>query len=242
MGGNNPLIVWDKKDLKSTALHLLNSAFITAGQRCTCARRLILPKNQVANDLIEELISLCKKIYVNGYPSEKEPFMGPVICEAAGDKALLFQNKLKKNGAESILEMETLGKPNLLSPGILDVSRCLDPSDDEIFAPLLQLYRVSHFEEALDLANSTKYGLAASLFSDDVKLWEKFYKHCRAGVLNWNRPTTGASSRQPFGGVGLSGNYRPSAYFAADYCAYPVASQLEPELSDPPAPPKGLYL
>ncbi|RYF94033.1 MAG: aldehyde dehydrogenase family protein, partial [Caulobacteraceae bacterium] len=70
----------------------------------------------------------------------------------------------------------------------------------------------------------TRYGLSAGLISDDAALWTRFQQRIRAGVANWNRPTTGAAGTAPFGGLGDSGNHRPSAYYAADYCAYPVAS------------------
>ena len=62
------------------------------------------------------------------------------------------------------------------------------------------------------------------MISDDDQLWRQFAEEARAGVVNRNRPTTGASGAMPFGGLGESGNHRPSAYYAADYCAYPVAS------------------
>ena len=99
-----------------------------------------------------------------------------------------------------------------------------DLDDEEHFGPLLQLIRVPHLQSAIRRANSTSYGLAAGLLSDDRAAWDEFYRSIRAGVVNWNRPLTGASSALPFGGIGDSGNHRPSAYFAADYCSYPVAS------------------
>ena len=85
-----------------------------------------------------------------------------------------------------------------------------------------------NFDAALREANATRYGLSAGLVSDRRENYEPFSRVVRAGVVNWNLPLTGASSQLPFGGVGLSGNHRPSAYFAADYCSYPVAS-LEAE-------------
>jgi len=80
-------------------------------------------------------------------------------------------------------------------------------------------------------ANATRFGLAAGLIGGDRALYERFWAMSRAGVVNWNRPTTGASSAAPFGGIGLSGNHRPSAYYAADYCAYPVASLESDDLA-----------
>jgi succinylglutamic semialdehyde dehydrogenase len=89
---------------------------------------------------------------------------------------------------------------------------------------VLQVRRAATFDGALALANATRYGLSAGLISDDAARWERFQQRIRAGVVNWNRPTTGAAGSAPFGGLGASGNHRPSAYYAADYCAYPVAS------------------
>ena len=93
-----------------------------------------------------------------------------------------------------------------------------------LFGPVLQVVRVPDFEVALGEANATRYGLAASLVGGSPELYDRFWANVRAGVINWNKPTTGAPSTAPFGGVGLSGNHRPSAFYAADYCAYPVTS------------------
>src|SRR3546814_1614274 len=77
---------------------------------------------------------------------------------------------------------------------------------------------------AVEAANNTRFGLSAGLISGDDTLWQRFVNESRAGVVNRNRPTTGAAGSMPSGGIGDSGNHRPSAYYAADYCAYPVAS------------------
>lgn len=95
--------------------------------------------------------------------------------------------------------------------------------DEEYFGPLLQVQRYADFGEALALANATRFGLSAGLLADDSGLFARFYREIRAGIVNWNRPLTGASSASPFGGVGQSGNHRPGAWYAADYCAHPVA-------------------
>ena len=96
--------------------------------------------------------------------------------------------------------------------------------DEEIFAPVLQVIRVPDFNAAISTANMTRFGLAAGLVSHDEALWQRFVSEVRAGVINRNRPTVGASGAMPFGGLGASGNHRPSAFYAADYCAYPIAS------------------
>ncbi|MDP3494637.1 MAG: aldehyde dehydrogenase family protein, partial [Hyphomonadaceae bacterium] len=113
-----------------------------------------------------------------------------------------------------------------LSPGLIDVTAINGRKDEEVFGPLLQVIRVADFDAALDEANNTKFGLAAGLISDDPDLFARFESDVRAGVLNWNRQTTGASGAAPFGGVGQSGNHRPAGYYAADYSAWPMASLI----------------
>jgi succinylglutamic semialdehyde dehydrogenase len=111
-----------------------------------------------------------------------------------------------------------------LTPGIIDVTPIADRPDEELFGPVLQIIRVPDFDAAIDEANATRFGLAASLIGGSPELYDRFWANVRAGVINWNKPTNGAPSNAPFGGVGLSGNHRPSAFYAADYCAYPVTS------------------
>jgi succinylglutamic semialdehyde dehydrogenase len=111
-----------------------------------------------------------------------------------------------------------------------------DLPDEEIFGPLLLLTRATDFDAAILQANSTRYGLAAGLIGGRKEDFELFRRRVHAGIINWNRPTTGASSAVPFGGVGLSGNHRPSAFYAADYCAYPIATMQSEELIAPEYP------
>ena len=127
-----------------------------------------------------------------------------------------------------------------VSAGIVDVTDAENIPDKEWFGPLLQVIRVADFASAISVANNTAYGLAAALLSDDATLWQQFQTHIRAGIVNWNRPTTGAASTAPFGGIGHSGNHRPSAFYAADYCAYPVASTEAAGLEMPKQLPPGL--
>jgi succinylglutamic semialdehyde dehydrogenase len=136
-------------------------------------------------------------------------------------------------GATPIAPMKWLPRGKaFLSPGIVDVTGVSQRTDEEYFGPLLQVIRVADFNAAIAEANRTRYGLAAGLISDSADLWDRFRARIHAGIVNRNRQTTGASGRLPFGGVGDSGNHRPSAFFAADYCAYPMASL---EADQPPA-------
>ncbi len=233
MGGNNPLIVQDVADVDGAVHHALQSAFLSAGQRCTCARRLLVPKGTKGDQFIERLAEVAARIQVGEFDADPQPFMGSVISAEAADKLLAAQARMIEKGATPVLEMKQL-KPEtgLLSPGILDATG-MELDDEEFFGPLLTVYRYKSFDDALELANNTRYGLSAGILSDDRKLYERLADEVRAGIVNWNRPLTGASSAAPFGGVGASGNHRPSAYYAADYCAWPMAS-LEAKKSELP--------
>lgn len=231
MGGNNPLVVSQISDLPAAAYLTIQSAFLTAGQRCTCARRLIVVKQPA---FLEELQRMTARIQVGRFDQTPEPFMGPVISTAAAQRLLQAQARLQQQNAKVLVEMRALELgPTFLSPGIVDVTEVPDRSDEELFGPLLQLIRVNSFEEALEEANRTQYGLSAGLLSDRAEEYQRFFSQVKAGVINWNASTTGASSAMPFGGIGLSGNHRPSAFYAADYCAYPVSSVERSKLSLP---------
>ncbi len=225
MGGNNPLIVHDISDFEAAAYLTIQSAFITAGQRCSCARRLIVPIGEGGDIFVRSLVSMMTKIRVGRYSDRPEPFMGPVISEAMAKRLLNAQYELRDRGGAILVEMNRMDGPGFfLSPGLLDVTKVSNRADEELFGPLLQLIRVDNFDAAIREANNTAFGLVAGLLSDNSDLYEEFLRRIRAGVVNWNRQTTGATGKMPFGGVGISGNHRPSGSFAADYCAYPVAS------------------
>jgi succinylglutamic semialdehyde dehydrogenase len=224
MGGNNPLIVQDVSDLDGAVHNAVQSAFLSAGQRCTCARRLLVPNGKEGDRFIARLVQVSARISVGEYDADPQPFMGSVIMPRAAEKLLNAQEEMLSRGATALLPMKSLrANTGLLSPGIVDVTG-VDVSDQEYFGPLLSVYRYADFDEAIRLANNTRYGLSAGILTDDRQLYERFAEEIRAGIVNWNRPLTGASSAAPFGGVGASGNHRPSAYYAADYCAWPMAS------------------
>ncbi len=234
LGGNNPLIAWDVAGPAAAAAIIAQSAFITTGQRCSCARRLIVPEGRAGDAIIEALHALTDRLIYAPWDSDPEPFGGPLISASAAEQATRAVRDLVTRGARPIRALERVsGRSDaFLAPAILDMSEARDVPDEEIFAPVLQVYRASDFTRAIGLANNTRYGLSAGLISDDAAHWDFFRHRIRAGVVNFNRPTTGAAGDMPFGGLGASGNHRPSAYYAADYCAYPVASFEAGTLSD----------
>ena len=224
LGGNNPLVVWDPADIHAAATIVVQSAFLSAGQRCTCARRLIVEDGK-EGPLLDQIGKILDRIIVGAPHDHPAPFMGPVIDNASAMQVLDAFLDLIMKGAIAIRHMAKpeADKP-FLTPGLIDVTNVANRSDDEVFGPMLQLIRVPDFDSAIAEANATRYGLAASLISGKPQLYDRFWANVRAGVINWNRPTNGAPSNAPFGGVGISGNHRPSAFYAADYCAYPVTS------------------
>ena len=223
-GGNNPIVVWDTPDLHTAAVLIIQSAFTTAGQRCTAARRLIV-QDSLAEPLLAELARLVGRLIVGAPHDTPPPFMGPVIDnETADGLAESFLALLMKGGRP----IRHMARPDparpFVTPGIIDVTDITDRPDIELFGPLLQVIRTDDFGAAIAEANNTRYGLSASLITQTPALFDRFWASVRAGIINWNKPTNGASSSAPFGGVGWSGNHRPGAYYAADYCAYPVVS------------------
>lgn len=228
MGGNNPMVVLETNDAVAAARIVAVSAFISAGQRCSCTRRLIV----VDNRILPELIEITESIEVGAPNDLPEPFLGPVITSSVANKVLDAQKELVANGAKILVECRPAKKGvPFLRPGILDVTGVENLPDEEVFGPLIQVTRVPDFAAAITDANRTRFGLAAGLIGGTEKDFDVFRRRVRAGIINWNRPTTGASSAAPFGGVGLSGNHRPSAFYAADYCAYPIATLQSSELS-----------
>jgi succinylglutamic semialdehyde dehydrogenase len=231
MGGNNPLIAWDVEDAQAAASIITQSAFITTGQRCTCARRLIVPSGKAGDAIVDALVANVDAISIGAW-DEGEAFMGPLI--SAGIAGFVASSAAKLGGKTVRAGGAHARGGAFIKPVILDVTGMNVP-DEEIFGPVLQITRASDFDHAMQAANATRFGLAAGLISSNADLWTPFARGIRAGVVNFNRPTTGASGALPFGGPGASGNHNPGAYYAADFCAWPMASQISDTLDFVPS-------
>ncbi len=243
MGGNNALIIDEITDIDAVVNLTIQSAFISAGQRCTCARRLIIKNGAAGDAFIQRLVEVSRNLQVGQWDAQPQPFMGGVISLQAAQQILQAQQRLVDLGAEVLLPL-TQADPNssLLSPGLLEVTKVNNVPDQEYFGPLSCIYRYDHFDDALRLANATRFGLSVGLISPDRELFERLLIEARAGIVNWNKPLTGASSAAPFGGVGASGNHRASAFYAADYCAWPMASLESQQVSLPEKLSPGIVL
>jgi succinylglutamic semialdehyde dehydrogenase len=235
MGGNNPLIVTNAHDAEAAASIIIDSAFASTGQRCTCARRLILVNSASSKAVLEATLAMTQRITIGAPKETPEPYMSCMINNVQADNVLQGQEMLRQKGGRILLETKRLhaGLP-FINAGIIDTTNA-DRSDDlEIFGSLLQVIHVQNLDEAIEVANQTRYGLSAGLISDELADWDYVYPRLRAGLVNFNRPLTGAASTSPFGGVGVSGNHRPTATYAADYAAYPVSTLAQNEVTKLP--------
>jgi len=236
MGGKNATIIWDDADMEKAVYETLVGAFMTTGQRCACTSR-VLVHEKIADEFTERFYQAAKKLSI-GHWSETV-FMGPLINEQAVEKYLRFQEIAKREGAESMMRGKAL---DLKHPGhyvtpSINLVKSFEPNSvyqkSEIFGPNVSIYRVNDFDHTLKIVNSSGYGLVGALFTKSQELYQKALLEAKVGLLNFNRTTNGASSRLPFGGMGKSGNDRPSAHFAIQYCAIPVASLEDPTPYDP---------
>ncbi|RKP52143.1 succinylglutamate-semialdehyde dehydrogenase [Trinickia fusca] len=241
MGGNNPLVIGEVEDLDAAVHHTIQSAYLSAGQRCTCARRIFVPHGAFGERFLERFTEVTSRIAYGVYNADPQPFMGAVISARAASRLVAAQQRLLDAGGRALLTMEQRDPAlGFVSPAILDVTEVRELPDEEHFGPLAQIIRYTGLDEAIARANDTAYGLSAGLIADDEAAWTHFNRTIRAGIVNWNRPTNGASSAAPFGGTGRSGNHRPSAFYAADYCAYPMASVESTQLQMPASVSPGL--
>ncbi|MDP9056381.1 MAG: succinylglutamate-semialdehyde dehydrogenase [Pseudomonadota bacterium] len=232
MDGNNPLVVLDSPKIDEVATLIVQSAFAGAGQRSTAARRLIV-KSSMVEPVMAAVKAIADRIICGAPFDDPAPYMGPVIDGAAADRLTESFIHLLSHGGRAIKHMVRL-RPGLpfVSPAIIDVTQVRDRPDVAVLGPMLQVIQVDDLDAAIIEANRTRFGLAAGLVGGSPQDYARFWANIRAGLVSWNRPTTTDLPAAPFGGTGASGNQRPSGFYAADNCAYPVSSA---ELEQPRA-------
>ena len=241
MGGNNALIVEDPSDLDGAVHIAIQSAFITAGQRCTCARRLLVKRGAAGDAFLQRLVEVTARLQPGAWNAEPQPFMGSVISPAAAGHIYAAWQQRIDLGGKVLLAMHWPDRDSaIITPGIIEMTDVAKLPDEEVFGPLLQVIRYDEYDQAIRLANQTRYGLSCGLISPQRAQFDQLLLEARAGIVNWNKPLTGAASSAPFGGVGASGNHRASAWYAADYCAWPMASLESPSLALPGSLSPGL--
>jgi succinylglutamic semialdehyde dehydrogenase len=226
MGGNNPALVLDDADIDYACREIAFAAFVTAGQRCTAVRRVLVHRS-VAQGVIDRLAFAARNSVV-GAPDGPEVFLGPVINEAAREEALSLveRHSAALDVAAPLARIEVEGaRGYYLRPGVY-VGRGALPADlgaCEWFAPLVFVEVCDDDEAMIARANDSRFGLAAAVFTGDPSRFRAIADELSAGLVNWNRGTVGSSSKLPFGGVKDSGNHRAAGLYSALYCADPVA-------------------
>jgi succinylglutamic semialdehyde dehydrogenase len=235
MGGSNAMVVMPSTNLERAVVEAVRASFATTGQRCTCTRRIVVHES-VADRFVATLAKVASTVLVGPFDSQTPVFMGPLVSEASRTAAIEFQADLAKRGGRVVVPACPLDGPGFfLTPGVIEVDRFTRETDREVFAPIVQVSTAKDLDDAIEQANATEFGLASAIFTSERSEFEAFLARSRAGCINWNAGTAGASSKLPFGGLGKSGNHRPAGAFSVDYCAMPIAS-MEAGL-DAPVPP-----
>jgi succinylglutamic semialdehyde dehydrogenase len=238
LGGKNTTILHSDANLDHALQELLKACFLTAGQRCT-STSIVAIHRSIHEKFISTFHDMAKKIIID-HPVEftREPFMGPLVDQSAVDAYLLFMGMAKREGIQEVMRGKLLDKPKkgyYVSPSIHLAEKWNNDSmflHSEIFGPNVTFIPYDTIDEAINIANATEYGLAASVFTKDLSIFKKCQEEIDSGLINFNRSTVGASAKLPFGGVKNSGNYHPAALTTIDACVYQMAC-LE-VLSDEP--------
>ncbi len=230
LGGKNSSIMHSDTDINHALPELLRACFLSAGQRCT-STSVVIAHRTIQEELIQKFKEAAQKIIIDHPTKFKvDPFMGPLIDQLAVDK---YDQSLKlgeDNGAEIILP-NTHFKGSFdgyyRSPSIHFLKKAVKSNpftQEEIFGPNCTFIPYDEIEEAIEIANISDYGLAASIFTQDKSIYHQCLQDIDAGIINLNRSTVGASSRLPFGGVKNSGNFHPAAVSMIDHTAHMISS------------------
>jgi succinylglutamic semialdehyde dehydrogenase len=245
LGGKNAAIVLADAPWEKAQADVLISAFSTAGQRCTCASRLIVERS-IAGRFVEELAARARRLTL-GHAMDPGAFLGPLATAKGLEKFLAMQAAAEREGAACVAPPEDapVRWQGREVRGYYAAPRQVPGADpgsayqrQEIFGPDLAVYVADDQDHALALANDTPFGLAAGVWTHARERFEDCARRLRVGCVSWNTPTAGSSSRLPFGGLGHSGNHRPAGVFSSRYCAYPLAvSQGEVTVDTTALPP-----
>lgn len=227
MGGKNPVIVSDKANLERAVEGVARSAFGYSGQKCSATSRVIVSR-AVADKFMLMLAEWVREIRI-GNPSARDVYLGPVINGAAVDRFMDAVVRASASGlvvaGGHVLGDGQFGKGHFVEPTVVaHLGRDDELAHKELFLPLLVVLTYSHFDEAIDIANSVEYGLTAGIFSDDPGEVQEFFTRIKAGVTYANR-SQGASTgalvgSQPFTGwksSGVTGKGAGGSYYLLQF-------------------------
>ncbi|MCB1461244.1 MAG: aldehyde dehydrogenase family protein [Nitratireductor sp.] len=209
LGGKNPMVVMDDADIELAAKAAVDAAFLSCGQKCTATSRIIVHKD-AKKALLSKMLERTASIRV-GDGLDEQTYMGPVVDENQLNSILSYIEIGRKEGARLLVGGERLGDGDLangffISPAIFDdVESSMRIASEEIFGPVLSILTVGSFEEALETANTSEYGLSSSIFTRSLRHANAFARNVQAGVVKINGPTPGNAVNAPFGGRKQSG-------------------------------------
>jgi len=208
MGGKNPLVILADADVPLAVESTVFGAFASTGQRCTATSRVVV-EEKVVDQFVAMLVERARKFKVgNGLESGVD--MGPAVDEAQMKTDLRYI-EIGKKEAKLLLGGERLTGPvhdrgYFVAPTIFDqVKWDSHIAQDEIFGPVLSVIRVRDFEEALRVANSVRYGLSSSIYTNDASKIFEFIDRIETGITHINSPTVGGEAQLPFGGMKATG-------------------------------------
>src|SRR5947209_2746214 len=210
LGGKNPQIVMPDADLDLALEGVLWGAFGTTGQRCPAPSRLLV-HDAIADEFTDSLMARTRNLKV-GFGLDPNVDVGPLINGEQLETVSEYTEIGKIEGATlalggTVLADGDLAKGNYYAPTIFtDVNYRMRIAQEEIFGPTLSVLRVSSYEEAVMVANSTPYGLSSSIYTQNVNLAFRAVQELEAGITYVNAPTIGAEIQLPFGGVKATGN------------------------------------
>ncbi len=210
LGGKNPLVVLDDADVETAADAALNGAYSGSGQKCTASERLIVTQG-IHDRFVEALIAKLQD-YKVGHALAADSKMGPLVDERQLDKSLGYIALAQQEGAELVfggqrLNRETRG--HYLAPALFTgTHNDMRINREEMFGPIAAVQRVRDYDEALEKANDTSFGLTSGICTTSLKHATHFKQHSAAGIATVNLPTGGMDYHVPFGGKKMS-SYGP---------------------------------
>jgi betaine-aldehyde dehydrogenase len=219
LGGKSPNIVFPDANLAEAVDGSLFAIFTNAGQRCTARTRLFLHQD-IHDQFLSEFVAKAKQIRV-GDPLEHETQMGPVISPTQANRILTYCERATDEGAELVaggrrITEGDLADGNFLAPTVFDgVRQDMHLAQEEVFGPVLAVIPFSTEDEVVAAANSTIYGLAATLWTNDIKRAHTLARRIQAGNVSINYPTVNPPEA-PFGGYKQSGLGRELSRHAMD--------------------------
>jgi alpha-ketoglutaric semialdehyde dehydrogenase len=209
MGGKNPIVVLGDADLELAVESTVQGAFGSTGQRCTATSRAVVVES-IANEFVERLDARTASLVV-GHGLNPSTNVGPSVDERQLETVLSYVETGQHEGARLVrggerLRSEGLDRGYFIAPAIFDhVDANMRIAQEEIFGPVLSLIRVPDTAAALSVANSVRFGLSASVYTNDVTSMFRFVDRLDAGIVHVNSPTVGGEAHVPFGGMKATG-------------------------------------